>query len=143
MNEIVAHELLLNIARVRHRHPVKFTAVSSIAATFNFQMSAGATPPFGVLTGGQGLAPIFGGSISENPTITIVPLDEEEFNQRVLTPFSEDKFFKLLQNGTDIGLLIRMMASELRADTKEKNGFYIIAPHMEAVMKNFVNGYYI
>jgi hypothetical protein len=116
INEIVAHELLLNLARVRHRHPVKFTAVSSIAATFNFQVNAGATPPLGALTGGQGLAPIFGGSVSENPTITIVPLDGEEFNQRVLTPFSEDKFFQLYQKGTDIGLLIRLMASELRAD---------------------------
>ncbi|GJL73503.1 MAG: hypothetical protein NMNS01_27020 [Nitrosomonas sp.] len=120
INEIVAHELLLNIARVRHRHPVKFTAVSSIAATFNFQMSAGATPPLGALTGGQGLAPVFGGSVSENPTITIIPLDGEEFNQRVLTPFSEVKFFQLYQKGTDIGLLIRLMASELRADKTGK-----------------------
>ena len=120
INEIVAHELLLNIARVRHRHPVKFTAVSSIAATFNFQMNAGATPPLGAISSGQGLAPVFGGSVSENPTITIVPLDGEEFNQRVLTPFSEDKFFQLYQKGTDIGLLIRLMASELRFNEADK-----------------------
>ncbi len=72
------------------------------------------------MTGGHGLAPIFGGSVSENPTITIIPLDGEEFNQRVLTPFSEDKFFQLYQKGTDIGLLIRLMASELRADKAGK-----------------------
>lgn len=124
INEIVAHELLLNIARARHRHPVKFTAVSSIAATFNFQVSAGATPPLGALIGGQGLAPVFGGSVSENPTITIVPLDGEEFNQRVLTPFSEDKFFQLYQKGTDIGLLIRLMASELRTDKTGKKRIF-------------------
>ncbi len=73
-------------------------------------------PPLGALTGGQGLSPIFGGSISENPTITIIPIGGEKFNQRVLGPFSESKFFKLYQQGTDIGLLIRMMASELRAN---------------------------
>ncbi|SEN24540.1 hypothetical protein SAMN05216325_11123 [Nitrosomonas marina] len=114
ISEINAQELLLNIARVRHHHPIQFTTVSSIAATFNFQMSAGATPPFGALTSGQGLSPIFGGSISENPTISITPISGEEFNQRILNPFSENKFLKLYQQGTDLGLLIRMMASEIR-----------------------------
>lgn len=84
-------------------------------------MSALATPPLGATTSGQGLAPIFGGSISENPTITIIPVEGEEFNQRVLKLFSENKFFKLYQQGKDIGLLIRMMASELRFDQKEKD----------------------
>lgn len=114
ISEISAQELLLNIARVRHHHPIQFTTVSNIAATFNFQMSAGATPPFGALTSGQGLSPIFGGSISENPTISITPISGEEFNQRILNPFSENKFFKLYQQGADLGLLIRMMASEIR-----------------------------
>lgn len=119
ISEISAQELLLNIARVRHHHPIQFTTVSNIAATFNFQMSAGATPPFGALTSGQGLSPIFGGSVSENPTISITPISGEEFNQRILNPFSENKFFKLYQQGADLGLLIRMMASEIRLKHEE------------------------
>lgn len=117
VNEIGAEELLLNIARIRRHHPVHFTAVSSVAATFNFQVNAGATPPLGALES-KGLSPIFGGSMSENPTITIIPVEGEEFNQRVLTPMTEDKFLKLYQQGADLGLLLRMMASELRADHK-------------------------
>ncbi|SFK99478.1 hypothetical protein SAMN05216302_102510 [Nitrosomonas aestuarii] len=62
-SEISAQELLLNIARVRNHHPIQFTAVSSIAATFNFQMNAGAVPPFGALTSSHGLSPVFGGSV--------------------------------------------------------------------------------
>lgn len=114
VNEISAQELLLNIARVQHHHPIQFTAVSSIAATFNFQMNAGAVPPLGALTSGHGLAPIFGGSISENPTISITPISGEDFNKRILSPFSENNFLKLYQQGTDFGLLMRMMASEFR-----------------------------
>jgi len=118
INEIRANELLLNIARVRHHHPIQFTAISSVAATFNFQMNVGAVPPLGAMTGGHLLSPIIGTGISENPTITIIPVGGEEFNQRVLNPFSESKFFRLHQQGADIGLLIRMMVSELRADQK-------------------------
>lgn len=121
ISEISAQELLLNIARVRHHHPIQFTAVSSIAATYNFQMHAGAMPPLGALTGGHALSPFFGGSISENPTISITPIDGEEFNQRILNPFSESKFLKLYQQGTDFGLLMRMMASEFRIEQMESD----------------------
>jgi len=116
VSEIGSEELLLNIARVRRHHPIHFTAVSSVAATFNFQFSAGAGPPPNATTSGSGLVPMFGGSMSENPTITIIPVEGEEFNQRVLNPFTEDKFLKLHLQGADIGLVIRMMASEFRAD---------------------------
>jgi hypothetical protein len=115
VNEIGSEQLLLNIARIRRHHPVHFTAVSSIAATFNFQVNAGATPPLGALES-RGLSPIFGASISENPTITIIPVEGVEFSQRALTPLSEDKFLKLFQQGGDLGLLLRLTANELRSD---------------------------
>lgn len=63
-----AKQLLVNIARAQHHQHLHFTRVSTIAATFNFSANAGATP---ALTGDKGgmLAPIFGGSVSENPTL--------------------------------------------------------------------------
>ncbi len=106
--------LLLNIARSRHHHSVHFTAISSVAATFNFQVSAGATPPLGALESGMGLAPVFGGLMSENPTITIIPIEGEEFGKRVLAPIHENKFHMLFEQGTDLGMLLRLMVSEMR-----------------------------
>lgn len=47
---VEADLLLLNIARARHHRPVHFTAVSSVAAAFDFRTSAG-------ITGGIGRAP--------------------------------------------------------------------------------------
>ena len=58
--------------------------------------------------------PIFGGSVAENPTISIVPIEGEEFTKRLLTPFQETKFILLLRQRYDIDLLLRLMAQELR-----------------------------
>ena len=57
--------------------------------------------------------PIFGGSVAENPTISIAPIEGEEFTKRLLNPFQETKFL-LLRQRYDIDLLLRLMAQELR-----------------------------
>jgi len=106
-------QLLINIARAHHHEPVHFTGVSNIAATFSFSASAGATPAPGGLAG-QALAPIFGGSVTENPTISIVPIEGEEFAKRLFTPFQQNKLALLLRQRIDIDLLLRMMAQEMR-----------------------------
>jgi hypothetical protein len=113
VTEALSKQLLINIARAHQHQPIHFTGVSNIAATFDFRVSAGATP---ALTGdaSRALMPIFGGSVAENPTISIVPIEGEEFTQRLLTPFQETKFMLLLRQRYDIDLLLRLMAQELR-----------------------------
>jgi len=107
-------QLLINIARAHHHQPIHFTGVSNIAATFDFRVNAGATPPLGGVDGGFSLAPLFGASVAENPTISISPIDGEDFTQRLLTPLNESKLTLLLRQGVDIDLLLRLMAGELR-----------------------------
>jgi hypothetical protein len=113
VTDAVSKQLLINIARAHQHQPIHFTGVSNIAATFDFRVSAGATP---ALTGdaSKALMPIFGGSVAENPTISIVPIEGEEFTKRLLTPFQETKFTLLLRQRFDIDLLLRLMAQELR-----------------------------
>lgn len=113
VTDSIAKQLLINVARAQHHQPVHFTGVSNIAATFDFRVNAGATP---ALTGdaSRALMPIFGGSVAENPTISIVPIEGEEFTKRLLTPFHETKFTLLLRQRYDIDLLLRLMAQELR-----------------------------
>jgi len=108
-----AKQLLINIARAQHHQPVHFTRVSNIAATFDFTANAGATP---ALTGDSGgrLLPFFGGSVSESPTFSIVPIEGEEFMRRLLTPFHQSKLTLLLRQHFNIDLLLRMMAQEVR-----------------------------
>ena len=119
--DLVSKQLLLNIARARHNQPLQFTGISNIAATYNFNITAGATP---ALTGSHSalLVPVFGGSVAENPTISIAPMQGEEFTQRLLTPFPEQKLTMLLRQGYDVDALLRLLAGEVRmpdADNQE------------------------
>lgn len=110
----LVEQLLVNIARSHHHQPVHFTAISNIAATFDYRFTAGVTPPLGGLDGGFSLSPIFGATIAENPTISINPIEGEDFTQRLLTPLREAKMTLLLRQGVDIDLLLRLMAGEIR-----------------------------
>lgn len=111
---LLSQQLLLNIARARHHQPIHFTAVSNIAATFDFRFNAGAGP---AATGASGstLVPTFGGSVAENPTITIVPIEGEEFTKRLLTPIGENMLTLLIRQGADVDLVLRLIAGEFRS----------------------------
>ena len=113
VTQVGTEQLLLNIARARYHRPIHFTTVSNVAATFDFRVTAGVTPPQ-VGTNAHALVPIFSGSVAENPTITIVPIEGEEFTKRILTPLDEGKFHFLVRQGIDPSLLLRMMARECR-----------------------------
>lgn len=122
-SDILSELLLLNIARAHQHQPLHFTGVSNIAATFNFQFNAGATP---ALTGPTGslITPIFGGTASENPTISIIPMEGEEFTKRLLTPFQESKLTMLLRQGADVDLILRLLAGELRIENDHQDRVY-------------------
>ncbi|MEI7994994.1 MAG: hypothetical protein WCH01_08845 [Methylococcaceae bacterium] len=126
-NNVLSRQLLLNIARARYRDPIHFTGIANIAATYNFQMSAGMTP---ALTGESGglLAPTFGIGAAENPTISIVPIEGEEFTKRLLTPFTADKLTLMLRQHHDIDLLLRLAVSELRMPRQGKDVAFLNDP---------------
>lgn len=123
----ISRQLLTNIARARHHQPIHFTGVSNVAATFDFRFSAGATPALGGLAGTT-LMPLFGGSVAENPTISIVPIEGEEFTRRLLTPFQQNKFMLLLRQRFDIDLLLRLMAQEVRIQESTSQTTYRNTP---------------
>lgn len=112
-SESVSKQLLINVARSRRNEPIHFTSVSNIAATYKFTVNAGLG---GAATGARGslLVPLIGGSAEENPTVSIVPLQGDEFTQRLLTPFQEGKLTLLLRQGYDVDSLLRLMGAELR-----------------------------
>ncbi|WP_228719852.1 hypothetical protein [Methylococcus geothermalis] len=111
--DIVDKQILLNIARAARHQPIHFTSLSSIAATYNFTFNAGATP---ALTGNSGglMMPVLGGSVAENPTVSIVPVEGEAFTKRMLAPLQETKLTLLLRQGVDVDMALRLMAQEFR-----------------------------
>ena len=62
--------LLLNIARVSNQEPVHFTSTSSIAATFNWTATLGASGEVTESKGTNFLNLNIGASASENPTFS-------------------------------------------------------------------------
>ncbi len=114
--------LLVNVARLRAGLPVHFTVTSSIAATFDYRTNAGVTVS-GVLASGTGpagdLALNVGASAAENPTITIVPIQGQQFTERVLTPLDDTKFEFLVFQGSPLEMTMRLMADGIEAQTPE------------------------
>ena len=111
VSRVEAEMLLLNIARTHHFHPTHFTALSSVAATFEFQTNAGIVPA-GSNTASL-VSPVFGATAAEKPTMTIVPIQGEEFTTRILTPFDEAKVGFLFQQRLEPALILRLMSREL------------------------------
>ena len=110
-SEIEQALLLLNIARVDSGRPVHFTTTSSIAATFDWTATVGASGRLnrGAQTNFLDLS--LGASASENPTFSIIPISGEDFTQRILTPFRDDAFEFLVFQGGAIDQVMRLMAA--------------------------------
>jgi len=109
--KIQAEMLLLNIARANRREPVHFTAVSSVAATFNFQVTAGWLGRLADNTAtGSAAALTLGASASENPTVTIIPVEGEAFAKRMLTPLSGNRVLFLAVGGLEPSAILRLLA---------------------------------
>jgi hypothetical protein len=113
LTDAVSKQLLLNIARARYNEPMHFTTVSNVAATYKFSLGAGVS---GALTGDRGglVVPQIIGGAEENPTVSISPMQGDEFTQRLLTPFQEQKLTLLLRQGYDVDSLLRLMGAEVR-----------------------------
>ncbi len=108
---IRAEMLLLNIARSKHVEPLHFTAVSSVTATFTFGAQAGFSPT-GTETGPL-VAPFLTGTVIESPTITIVPVEGEEFTKRILSPMDAKKVAFLFHQGVEPAILLRLISEQL------------------------------
>jgi hypothetical protein len=103
--------LLLNIARVSNQEPVHFTSTSSIAATFNWTATLGASGEVTESKGTNFLNLNIGGSASENPTFSISPVSGKEFTERVATPFQDTIFEFLVFQGGKINQAMRLMSA--------------------------------
>lgn len=131
--------LLLNIARVRHYHPIHFTAISSIAATFDFQVRSSVVgiPLDPVTTGNPPLSLRLGTSVSENPTISIIPVRGAEFTRRILTPIYENKLPFLIGQGIDPSIILRLVARGIILDGYGESGFLLNQPNRDQEYREF------
>ncbi len=109
--------LLLNVARVARGDTIHFTSTSSIAATFDWTTTIGATSRLKSGSQANFLDLNLGASASENPTFSIVPVSGDAFTQRVVTPFGDEAFEFLVYQGGRINQVMRLMASGIEVQT--------------------------
>ena len=111
--QLTANEqMLLNIVRMRYRDTPEFVAVSSISTQFTFD--AGATVGTDLKSS---LPDIFhaDGSVaaSERPTITYMPLQDEQFAHRLLSPMSMETLLLLTRTGWSMERVLRLMVQNI------------------------------
>ncbi len=112
--------LLLNIARTHRNIPSHFTVTSNIAATFDYQTNAGFVGTIFERAGDiNKYALNLGVSVSENPTLGIIPIQGEEFAKRILTPMDESKFQFLIFQGAPIDMVMRLMARGIEIQNED------------------------
>jgi transcriptional regulator with XRE-family HTH domain len=131
LSDLEMKMLLMNIARTHSGLPHHFTLTSNIAATFAYQANAGFTGTFSEgMSRSNTYGVSLGGSVVENPTFNIVPMQGEEFTTRVLTPIDESKFLFLVFQGAPLAMVMRMMAQgiELQNRKGEVQGFILNWP---------------
>lgn len=133
VSQVESEMLLLNIARARQGLPVHFTAVSNVAATFDFRTNAGVGAQLFDGSGTDITRNFYtlnlGASVAENPTVSIVPIQGEEFTRRILTPMDETKFEFLISQGIEPAIVLRLMARGIGVEQEGETTFFLNLPH--------------
>lgn len=119
ISQLEREMLLVNIARTDQNLPPHFTVTSSIAATFDYRVNAGFIGTFLDTPGLNSYGMTFGTSAGENPTLGIVPVQGEEFTQRILAPMGESKFGFLVFQGAPIDMVLRLMADGIEVQDRD------------------------
>lgn len=114
--------LLINIARTHHSLPTHFTVTSAIAASFNYSASLGFSGNYLEPAGLDSHSFSVGASVAENPTLSIAPVQGEEFTSRMLSPMGESKFMFLIFQGVPIDMVMRIMADGI--EVQERDGTF-------------------
>ncbi|MDE0144809.1 MAG: hypothetical protein OXI53_04340 [Nitrospira sp.] len=138
VNRIETELLLLNIARTRYHEPIHFTAVSNIAATFDFRVNSGLTGLLAGAPGADSLSLTLGSSAAENPTVTIIPIQGKEFTTRLLTPITEEAILFLGQQGIDPSILFRLVSRGIiLEDNDGRQRFLLNQPQRQEGYREF------
>jgi hypothetical protein len=121
-NEVVKatteQQLLLNIVRLRYVDTPSSLAVANIAAQFEIVRSLQLTPFF-VASGGDpgrsftSVLPQVGVGSADRPTISLVPIDDQEFTRKLFTPLTLDGIVYLARTTWPISTVFRLYLENL------------------------------
>jgi hypothetical protein len=107
INEASSEQLLLNMVRLRYSEQPTFLKVSSVINQYTRSANANASAGLSSGVAGNGGSAGIGGSWSNTPTITYLPISGKEFSQNLLTPLPPGALLYLIQSGWPIELVLK------------------------------------
>jgi len=118
-NEVIKRtteeQLLLNIVRLRYTDTPSSLAVSAIAAQFERSFSLQLTPFFvaGNEASFTAVLPQILGLGADRPTVSLTPLDDQEFTRKLFTPLPLDGIIYLAKTTWPIATVFRLYLENL------------------------------
>ncbi|MFT3800135.1 MAG: hypothetical protein QM766_02865 [Burkholderiaceae bacterium] len=122
-NEVIKktaeQQLLLNIVRLRYADTPSSLAVSSVATQYETVKSLGLLPFFGVVGNETGavvrgsVLPTGSLAVTERPTVTFTPQDDQEFTRKLFTPMTLDGVLYLAKTTWPIASVFRLWLENL------------------------------
>ena len=113
-NEVIKRtteeQLLLNIVRLRYTDTPSSLAVSAIAAQFERSLSLQLTPFFVAGDDASFIAvlPQVLGLGADRPTVSLTPVDDQEFTRKLFTPLPLDGIIYLAKTTWPIAMVFRL-----------------------------------
>jgi hypothetical protein len=113
------HQMLLNLARLHDHEPAYFFQLTQISSSYTFTstLSLGDTKEIGLNNSAAtnfhtGVGSL-GGTATQQPIFTLVPLAGDKFAQQLLQPIKPEVFFDLYEEGWPIDLLMRVLIEKI------------------------------
>ena len=131
INKTEDEQMLLSIVRGCYGETFSLLAVSGVAANVRFRTNAGIEAGIGPKTSYDGnLVPLSGGfAYEENPTITYVPVQGQQYLRQLLAPIPLDILVLFIRTGTYSGTTLTLLANRIN---DMQNPDFLDAPHNEA-----------
>lgn len=105
-------QTLLNLVRLRYRDQTYTLQVASVTSSLEYGVAAGGTGSFPkAAPNTYGLS--MGGSYTEKPTISYVPLTGENLVNQMMTPISPKTMLILHHSGWSVSRILRIIAQEI------------------------------
>ncbi len=92
-------QMLLNLVRLKYRDTPYFLKLNSITASFSFSGSVGADTSLDLGPGGNIVKPSLGISYFDKPTLSLAPLQGEDFLKSILSSLPLEAILVMSQSG--------------------------------------------
>ncbi|MBI1314087.1 hypothetical protein GC176_22555 [bacterium] len=109
LQRTASEEMLLNLVRARYGEPPEFLAVSGITSQFEIDGGLSFGTEFGLGSGR------WAGNLNaaDRPTISLSPIQDEQFTRRFLSPIGLDTIYLFSRNGQRLERVLRLTVDQI------------------------------